>query len=90
MDASVLEGKKVTGFSNTEEALVFRADNIPYKLEDRLKELGGEYHSATLPFISYVEIDGLLITGQNPLSAGPTAKALIEFLKANEEENHKI
>ncbi len=84
MDASVLDGKKVTGFSNTEEALVFRGDNIPYKLEDRLKELGGDYQSATLPFLSHVEVDGLLITGQNPLSAGPTAKALIEFLKESE------
>ena len=36
-----------------------------------------------VPFLSHVETDGLLITGQNPLSAGPTAKALIEFLNQN-------
>jgi putative intracellular protease/amidase len=31
--------------------------------------------------VSHVETDGLLITGQNPLSAGPTAEALIDFLE---------
>ena len=81
IDPSILRGKKVTGFSNTEETLALRADNIPYSLEDRLKELGADYHTGTVPFLSHVEIDGLIITGQNPLSAGPTAKALIEFLE---------
>ena len=79
IDASILKGKKVTGFSNTEEKLAMRATTIPYQLEDRLKELGADYHSALLPFASHVEKDGLLITGQNPLSAGPTAEALIQF-----------
>lgn len=79
LDASVLKGKRVTGFSNAEEKLAMRSDNIPYKLEDRLKELGADYHTALIPFTSHIEVDGLLITGQNPLSAGPTAKALIKF-----------
>ncbi len=82
IDASVLKGKRVTGFSNTEEKLALRSDNIPYKLEDRLKELGADYHTALIPFTSHIEVDGLLITGQNPLSAGPTAKALIKFWAA--------
>jgi hypothetical protein len=30
---------------------------------------------------SFVVTDGLLITGQNPASSGPAAKALIEVLK---------
>ena len=79
IDPSILKGKKVTGFSNIEEKLAMRATTIPYQLEDRLKELGADYHSALLPFASHVEKDGLLITGQNPLSAGPTAEALIQF-----------
>ena len=79
IDPSILKGKKVTGFSNTEEKLAMRAKNIPYQLEDRLKELGADYHNALLPFASHVEQDGLLITGQNPLSAGPTAEKLIKF-----------
>ena len=77
----LLNGKRLTGFTNAEEVLVFRSDNIPYKLETRLKELGGNFHSALVPFTSHVEEDGLLITGQNPSSAGPTAKALIAALE---------
>lgn len=41
LDSSILERKRVTGFSNAEEVLAMRSDNIPYKLEGRLKELGG-------------------------------------------------
>lgn len=76
-----LEGKRIAGFTNAEETLSLRADNVPYKLETRLKELGADFHSATLPFVSHVETSGLLVTGQNPLSAGPTAKALIALLE---------
>ena len=79
LDPSILKGKRVTGFSNAEEKLAFRSNNIPYTLEDRLQELGADYHTGAVPFISHTEIDGLLITGQNPLSAGPTAKALLDF-----------
>lgn len=82
LDPDVLKGKNVTGFSNAEEVLAMRAPNIPFNLEDKLKERGAKYHKNLVPFLSHVEIDGLLITGQNPLSAGPTAKKLIEVLEA--------
>ena len=82
LNSSILKGKKVTGFSNAEETLVLRSKNIPYTLEDKLRALGAEYHKGHIPFTSHVEIDGFLITGQNPLSAGPTAKALIEMLES--------
>lgn len=81
MRPALFEGKRITSFTNVEEGLVFRSDNIPYKVETRLKELGADFHSALIPFTSHVEVDGLLITGQNPASAGPTAKALIELLE---------
>ena len=77
----LLNGKRVTAFTNTEETMSMRSDNVPYKLETRLKELGADFHSALVPFTSHVEKDGLLITGQNPLSAGPTAKAVIKALE---------
>lgn len=76
-----LKGKRISAFTNTEEMMAGRGDNVPYKLESMLKELGAEIHSALVPFMSHVETDGLLITGQNPLSAGPTAKALIKMLE---------
>ena len=81
LQPGLLNGKKITGFTNTEETLVFRSDNIPYKLETQLKELGADFHSALVPFTSHVEEEGLLVTGQNPASAGPTAKALIKVLE---------
>ena len=77
----LLAGKRLTGFTNAEEHLVGRADHIPYKLEDKLIELGADFKSALVPFFSHVETDELLITGQNPLSAGPVAKELIKFLE---------
>ena len=82
INPTVLKGKKVTGFSNAEESLVFRSNNIPFTLEDKLKALDADYHKSLIPFAFHVEIDGFLITGQNPLSAGPTAKALIEMLES--------
>lgn len=81
----LLKDKKVTAFTNIEERAVLLYDHIPFKLEDRLKELGAEFHAATIPFTSKVEVDGLLVTGQNPASAGPAAKALIVVL-----ETHKV
>ena len=76
-----LSGKRITSFTNTEEALAFRSDNIPYKLEARLRELGVDFHAALIPYTPHVEEDGTLITGQNPLSAGPTAKLFIKKLE---------
>jgi len=79
LQPGLLKDKRITCFTNTEEALVFRSENIPYKLETALKKLGANVQSALLPMTAHVEVDGLLISGQNPLSAEVTAKA---FLKA--------
>lgn len=81
LQTGFLKGKKITAFTNTEETMVARNNNIPFKLETRLKELGADFHAAFLPFTSKVVVDGLLVTGQNPASAGPTAQALIKLLK---------
>ena len=74
-----LKGKIISAFSNTEETLVGRSGNVPYLLQTKLEELGAAVKTALVPFLSHVEKDGLLITGQNPLSAGPVAKALINL-----------
>lgn len=81
LDPLILKGRKVTGFSNAEEKLAMRNANIPYRLEDRLKELGADYSKALIPFLSHTETDGFLITGQNPLSAGATAQKLMEIME---------
>lgn len=76
-----LVGKQVTSFTDLEEKLVFRSDHIPFKLESRLVELGALFSAAPVPFVPHVVRDGKLVTGQNPLSAGPTATKLIEVLR---------
>lgn len=80
-----LKGKVISAFSDTEETMVGRSGNVPYQLQSRLEELGAEVKTALVPFLSHVERDGLLVTGQNPLSAGPAAKALIEVLESSPE-----
>ncbi len=77
----MFKGKRMTAFTNTEETMVMRSDNVPYKLETRLRELGADFHSAMIPFTSHIEVDGNLITGQNPASAGAAAEKLIELLE---------
>lgn len=73
----LVQGKSVTGFSNSEEAAVQLVEVVPYLVEDVLKENGGKYSSAP-DWQSYVVEDGLLITGQNPGSSADTARALLK------------
>jgi putative intracellular protease/amidase len=76
----VVQGKKVTGFTNSEEQGVGLTDVVPFLVEDMLKARGGEY-SKGADWASYVVEDGHLITGQNPASSEATAKALIARLQ---------
>lgn len=80
-----LQGKVISAFSNAEEVMTARSGNVTYQLQTKLEELGAEVKTALIPFTSHVERDSILITGQNPLSAGPTAKALIEVLESLKE-----
>lgn len=73
---SVVEGKKVTGFSNSEERAVGLTEVVPFLVEDMLKHNGAEYEKAS-DWHSHVVSDGMLITGQNPASSSATAKALL-------------
>lgn len=76
----LVKGKKVTGFTNTEEDLVQLTDVVPFLVEDMLKEKGGIY-SKKGDFEEYVLEDGLLITGQNPASSEKVAKMLYNKLQ---------
>lgn len=75
----LVEGKKVTGFTNTEEAAVGLTDIVPFLVEDELKAKGGIY-SKGADWGSYVVSDGLLITGQNPASSSAAAAMLLKTL----------
>jgi putative intracellular protease/amidase len=76
---SVVQGKTVTGFTNTEEEAVGLTEIVPFLVEDMLKQNGGKYSKAE-DWQPHVVTDGLLITGQNPASSEPAAKALLAKL----------
>ncbi len=75
----LVEGKKVTGFTNSEEAAVGLTDVVPFLVEDELKAKGGLYSQGP-DWGSYVVVDGLLITGQNPASSAEAATVLLKHL----------
>ncbi len=75
----VVNGRRVTGVSNNEEQATGFDKIVPVLPQDRLESLGGRYSSAE-PFQEHVILDGQLMTGQNPASAGPLARRLVEKL----------
>ncbi|WP_116769745.1 type 1 glutamine amidotransferase domain-containing protein [Maribacter litoralis] len=77
----LVKGKKVTGFTNSEEELVGLTDVVPFLIEDMLKEKGGIY-SKSNDFEAYALEDGLLITGQNPASSQKVAELLLTKLES--------
>jgi len=78
--SSLIKGKSVTGFSNTEEDAVQLSQIVPFLLEDSLKENGATYSKGE-DWQPYAVKDGLSITGQNPASSAATANALLGLLQ---------
>jgi putative intracellular protease/amidase len=79
----LVDGKKVTGFSNTEEAAVELTNVVPFLVENELKAKGGIYSKGP-DWASHVVSDGLLITGQNPASSAATAQRLMKQLSTRQ------
>lgn len=77
----LVEGKQVTGFTNSEEEGVGLTQIVPFLVEDELKAKGGIYSKGP-DWGSYVVTDGVLITGQNPASSSEAANVLIKRLTA--------
>ena len=75
----IVEGKKVTGFSNSEEEAVQLTHIVPYLVEDELVKNGGIYSKAN-DWESFVQEEGNLITGQNPASSESVAAKLLAKL----------
>ncbi|WP_405798454.1 type 1 glutamine amidotransferase domain-containing protein [Streptomyces sp. NBC_01506] len=75
----LVRGRRVTGFTNEEEAAVELTEVVPFLVEDELIRLGADYAKAGT-WEPYVRTDGLLITGQNPASSAPAADALITLV----------
>jgi putative intracellular protease/amidase len=75
----LVKGKRVTGFSNSEEEAVQLTKVVPFLLEDMLKSNQGVYNKG-VDWMSYVEVDGHLLTGQNPASSEAVANEMIKLL----------
>ena len=75
----LVSGKKVTGFTNTEEAGVGLTDIVPFLVEDMLTANGASYHKGD-DWASFVVVDGKLVTGQNPASSEEAARKLLALL----------
>ena len=75
----VVRGRAVTGFANSEEQAVGLTEVVPFLVEDMLRDNGARYSKAA-DWQAHVVTDGLLITGQNPASSEPAARALLAKL----------
>ncbi len=78
--APLIQGKSVTGFSNSEEAAVQLTGIVPFLLEDELQAKGARYSRAA-DWQSHALVDGHLITGQNPASSVAVAEAVLAALQ---------
>ena len=76
----LVRGKNVTGFTNSEEAAAGLTKVVPFLVEDMLMAHGGLY-TKQADWQPHVVTDGLLITGQNPASSEPAARALLQALQ---------
>ncbi|MDQ1167851.1 type 1 glutamine amidotransferase domain-containing protein [Flavobacterium sp. SORGH_AS_0622] len=76
----LVKGKKVTGFTNTEEEAVGLTKVVPFLLEDALTQNGAKFSKGE-NWQPYAVADGLLITGQNPASSKLVAGKLLQELK---------
>jgi putative intracellular protease/amidase len=77
----LVKGKRVTGFTNGEEADAGLTRVVPFLVEDELKRIGGLYQKAA-DWAPFALVDGRVVTGQNPASSTVAAKALMELLGA--------
>ena len=75
----LIAGKRVAGFTNSEEAAVGLTDEVPFLLADKLTEAGAQ-HVAAPDFTEHVVVDERLVTGQNPQSARAVADAVVKLI----------
>ncbi|MFC4701172.1 type 1 glutamine amidotransferase domain-containing protein [Glaciecola siphonariae] len=77
--AYVVKGKRVAGFTNTEEDAAGLTEQVPFLLQDALIRMGAKYEYGD-DFTPFVVQDGSLITGQNPASSHLIAQHVIASL----------
>jgi putative intracellular protease/amidase len=77
---SLMKGRKLTAFSDSEEQSSGLTAVVPFLLESALTALGASFVKGT-NYVSHVVTDGNLITGQNPSSSKEVARQMLACLK---------
>lgn len=77
----LVQGKKISAFTNEEEEAVGLTQAVPFLLETKLRELGADFHKGP-NFQAFAVADGNLITGQNPASSEKVAQLVIEKIQS--------
>ncbi len=77
---TLLSRRKVTGFTKAEDAADALFEHMPFSLQERMEDEGATFVEHA-PGSAHVEIDGMLVTGQNPASASVTAEAFLAALR---------
>ena len=85
----VVEGKTVTCFTNDEEIQSGMVSVWPFLVESELKNKGAKF-TCVKNWGCNVEVDGNLITGQNPFSGTEAGKAIIEALEKKQIDEEDI
>ncbi len=75
-----VQGRYVTGFTNSEEEAVGLTKVVPFLVEDELLSLGAVF-SKVKDWGVHTVVDGQLITGQNPASSAEAAETLVAALR---------
>ncbi|TPG16447.1 type 1 glutamine amidotransferase domain-containing protein [Sphingomonas koreensis] len=78
-DGTLLAGRRVTGFTQGEDAADALFAHMPFSLQERMSAEGGNFVEQP-PRSVHTETDGNLVTGQNPASALATARAFLAVL----------
>ncbi|MCP5071479.1 MAG: type 1 glutamine amidotransferase domain-containing protein [bacterium] len=76
----LIDGATVTGYSDFEEFVAGDRKFVPYSLQSALSERGATFKKAFAPFSPNVCIDGRVVTGQNPRSAGEVGQTLARLM----------
>jgi putative intracellular protease/amidase len=76
----LVEGRRVNGFTDSEERAAGLEKVVPFLLESRLRALGGRFEGGP-DYGPFAIRDGNLVTGQNPASAAPAARLMLEALR---------
>jgi putative intracellular protease/amidase len=71
-----VNGRRVTGFTNSEEDAAQLSQVVPFLVQDMLVESGGKYSKGP-DWQPHVVIDRKLVTGQNPASSTAAAQAVL-------------